>query len=442
MGSERDPKCLARVGAGAAVIMELVLNTGVISIGRVATIAAQVPGNLTVPRAELWVVLQLLGAYPPDKEVTINIDASYVVDGGNNLCKGLCGVNADLWLILADIKRQRTADTHFVNVQSHLDDKDPGWLDINTIKTKDVLGNALADGVADAAAGWRQQLDKSTIKEQQDVEDLTMKIALRLACIQQIHWDTGKGIKNWEMPPVTEAKEYKHDIIAAGLSQQLYQSGNRDQRWKNVHKCEHCKKFRCDNKFNLWLKVPCIPIMQVTEVVYSNKRNGLNTTPPTSLTIADKRRKRAPVVDPMKRRCNWQKRPRLKFLGVRDMVYALWRCPCYPSDLTRTPPALTPRTHKDPTMKLTPHRVFACETLRPAVQRLKQLRQALHPLEKTQCKANAKAGGVYRVLRLNQGYTAAKGKNVKRLTVAPYILGMMTTMAARTTKSRKQARPQ
>ena len=69
-----------------------------------AMLHSAVPGNQTVPRAEVYSVLCVLSLWDGSYPLTIITDASYTIQG---LAKGeerrnTKGVNADLWKLLYD----------------------------------------------------------------------------------------------------------------------------------------------------------------------------------------------------------------------------------------------------------------------------------------------------------------------------------------------------
>eukprot|EP00973_Karenia_brevis_P040030 5527478-Karenia_brevis.AAC.1 len=136
---------------------------------------------------------------PPTADLTLNIDASYVVKGIRNLQQGCGGVNADLWAILHKLLEDRTSHTRFCKVAAHLDDKAPSWFHGKDVQLHDLLGNALADGAAGKVAKHVQH-SQAVIAQWSEQVNLARAVALRAAVIQQIHWESGKGLERYECP--------------------------------------------------------------------------------------------------------------------------------------------------------------------------------------------------------------------------------------------------
>ena len=146
-----------------------------------------VPGRQTVPRSELWGAIHTLGSTAPTIAVSIGIDASYVVNGTNNRGALIAGPNGDLWSILYKIIDGRTGTTTIYKVKSHLDEKGPRAIKDKLISFDHLVGNTLADEVAEAAAN-RARPEANAIKSARCCESWGFSIAERLAIIQADIW--------------------------------------------------------------------------------------------------------------------------------------------------------------------------------------------------------------------------------------------------------------
>ena len=80
-GGEADvPTSIRPSGFGAATFTFQIID-GKPVVTDIAGIAGEVPGEQTVPRAEVWAATVLLSRAHPNAVVRIGIDAAYVVDG-------------------------------------------------------------------------------------------------------------------------------------------------------------------------------------------------------------------------------------------------------------------------------------------------------------------------------------------------------------------------
>ena len=90
-------------------------------------------------------------------------DAAYATNGTcerNDLRSGEYG---DLWSILFDFIDNRAGQTEFTKIKSHLDDVGPPAIQRGLARFDQLVGNTLADEVADEAAK-RVQVDHGTLR--------------------------------------------------------------------------------------------------------------------------------------------------------------------------------------------------------------------------------------------------------------------------------------
>ena len=105
----------------------------------------QVPGEQTVPRAELWAAIVLMTRCNANAVARFGIDAAYVTQGVGNRQKLVKGSNGDLWDIFFIILDMRTAETNFYKVASHLEEVGTQGVEEKFAHICDVIGNALVD---------------------------------------------------------------------------------------------------------------------------------------------------------------------------------------------------------------------------------------------------------------------------------------------------------
>ncbi len=118
----------------------------------VGCLGGQVPGKQTVPRAELWGGIQTLIRAHPEWPVDLGIDAAYVTKGCTNRGVLVQGSNGDLWRLIYDIIDNRSGSTNIFKIKSHLEDEGPKAIQLNKISFIDMVGNSLADAVAEETA--------------------------------------------------------------------------------------------------------------------------------------------------------------------------------------------------------------------------------------------------------------------------------------------------
>ena len=110
------------------------------------------PGRQTVPRAELWVAIQILRRVDGKTNIQIPINAKHVTRGITHRGDLEQGSKGDLWSILFQLIDGRSGVTDFIKVKSHLEDAGPSVIKQNKIAFHHMLANSLADVVAEEVA--------------------------------------------------------------------------------------------------------------------------------------------------------------------------------------------------------------------------------------------------------------------------------------------------
>lgn len=98
----------------------------------VALLFAKVPGNQTVPRVELWALLQTITRMTNSTECTVYVDASYVLTGLPSRTKRYSqGANGYLWTRIYEVAQ--TKQVRYPKVKSHVTNIDQ-WATYNMIE--------------------------------------------------------------------------------------------------------------------------------------------------------------------------------------------------------------------------------------------------------------------------------------------------------------------
>ena len=118
---------------------------------------SKVPGDQTVPRAELYAFLQTIRRLSETQACTVYVDASYVVNGIHHFSNKLAeGLNGDLWAQVYDCFAELRERVSVVNVKSHV--KTDEEFSLRSMSSEKIIFNEGADFAADHAV---QKLGRS-----------------------------------------------------------------------------------------------------------------------------------------------------------------------------------------------------------------------------------------------------------------------------------------
>ena len=98
--SRKTPQTLRQVAFGVATFDMHIGNDTSFTLQQTGYLGGQVPGNQTVPRAELWGAIQILSKVDGKSNIQIPIDAKYVMRGIAHNGDLVQGPNGVLWSIL------------------------------------------------------------------------------------------------------------------------------------------------------------------------------------------------------------------------------------------------------------------------------------------------------------------------------------------------------
>jgi hypothetical protein len=269
-GGPKDIPTSVKMVSFGAVSVSFEANDTAFAINEVGCIGGQVPGRQTVPRAELWGGIQVLARASSSTNISLGIDASYVVNGSaarSDRCKGS---NGDLWTILHRLIDDRSGATDIFKVKSHLEALGPGVLTNGITNITDLAGNSFADCIADLAG----ELVQAPTEDQEAAaanEDLGYTVAKRLAIVQADIWASRTGEEIFEMPDaldlqVPEAGEHVRLVI-----NKLAQNGHRLTRSSLGLSCENCHRHRAVSNKSYWMQIKCCPPLTARETVKRHK---------------------------------------------------------------------------------------------------------------------------------------------------------------------------
>ena len=80
-GSRETPKSLRQVAFGVATLSLHILSGSCFELQRLGFSGGQLPGRQTVPRAELWRIVQALCRVDEKPNIQLSIDAKNVTEG-------------------------------------------------------------------------------------------------------------------------------------------------------------------------------------------------------------------------------------------------------------------------------------------------------------------------------------------------------------------------
>ncbi len=254
-GPAYAPREAAKAGSGIAAIKWDTNVEGRRGVSSVALAGAEVPGRQTVPRAELFAIDVAADYVAEGASLTVNADASYVVDTMNkdgSRERARQGTNGALWSRLLDKLQHRGNVCTMRKVKAHLSLAD---IVRGHGTVEDILGNQVADAAAGAAAE-RALTDSDHAQTVERWTQRAFKIAQRLAVIECWHWQqepqlvpVPQPLAQWEQPqPYTARKQLEEDVAA---------KGHVLRRVGNQMVCGRCHKKRDVKQYRYWTANQC-----------------------------------------------------------------------------------------------------------------------------------------------------------------------------------------
>ena len=162
--------------------------------------------------------------------------------------------------------------THVIKVKSHLEDVGPSVIMQSKIGFHHMLGNSLADVVAEEAAK-RLLPDLNVDRKAKKAERIGIGVAKRLALVQADIWaKRGAAGDIYELEPLLTVEETRTRSATGKLVDALAQQGHLVVRHNTGLKCKGCNVYRADRQFSFWNRTPCVPRPCAAEVI-SQSRN-------------------------------------------------------------------------------------------------------------------------------------------------------------------------
>ena len=194
-----------------------------------------------------------------DASVDLGIDAAYVTNGVTNVSKLCQGENGDLWQILSLIISGRDGHTNIFKVKSHLDKRGVEAIRNKEINVLNLVGNTLADKVAEEMATLIKPSYAST-EAAKMLDIMGFTIAKRLAIIQADIWESqDHNDIIYELPAIPASSGAKQKDVNATLIAKAVQCGHRIHKCDKGHKCENCLVYKTHSKFKYWTEHKCSP---------------------------------------------------------------------------------------------------------------------------------------------------------------------------------------
>jgi hypothetical protein len=143
-----------------------------------------------------------------------------------------------------------------IKIKSHLDDEGHVAISKKLIRIDRLLGNVLADAVADAAAVTvKPSLNIVSAAKWCDSRGFT--VAKRIAIIQADAWKN--SLEVYELKPLPKINVVKQSTVNASALLTHVRQGHRLTKVSNGHRCSGCLVFRSSTNFKYWSLNKCRP---------------------------------------------------------------------------------------------------------------------------------------------------------------------------------------
>ncbi len=157
------------------------------------------------------------------------------------------------------ISDARNGRTHIYKIKSHLDKVGPAAVQKQLIRFDRLVGNTLADEVAEATA-LRIQPDMNAHSKASWCEQIGFSVAKRLAIIQADVWGCDANAGDiYELDFLEDLKPIKQSITNASTMCSLVGAGHRLQRTSRGFQCQGCRITRAIKNFSYWENNVCRP---------------------------------------------------------------------------------------------------------------------------------------------------------------------------------------
>ena len=171
----------------------------------------------------------------------------------------MTGRNGDLWGLFFMIVDMRTAEIGINKVASHIEDIGVEAVEKGFAALTDIIGNALADEVAELTAKLIQP-SKEVCKAANSIDKEAFMICIRIGFTQARLWETSDGALLYEAPEEFHSEETGIEIELQKATVELSNKGHDlipEVRGElRGHVCTLCKNFRKMSNFEMWLDGP------------------------------------------------------------------------------------------------------------------------------------------------------------------------------------------
>ena len=193
----------------------------------------------------------------------------------NNKSFYLVGRNGDLWQEVYDeinkLSNSGINDINFIKVKSHVTTQED-W-DRYNMTAEMYIFNALADEAASIASKKLTNFD--TIKQDSNYKHEVVKIARRLAAIEESIWTDNNDFKKFHGKSFDQLKQQRTEVLkrkagealsntVGGESHSLYVHG----RW---HRCRDCPAMALIKNLDYWSTKACTRIVKKATTDYMDK---------------------------------------------------------------------------------------------------------------------------------------------------------------------------
>ena len=181
-GGEGDIVKLIRPAAFGLATFDFIMESGVPTAVNIQVIGGETPGKQTVPRSELIGAIIIISRVHQNVCARLGVDASYVTDGAFNRVRLEKGSNGDLWGLFFAILDLRVGEIDIHKVSSHIEGVGAKAVTEGFAELVDIIGNALADEVAELAVKLLRPTQEA-IDEAKQMDDMAFMVCIRLGMI-------------------------------------------------------------------------------------------------------------------------------------------------------------------------------------------------------------------------------------------------------------------
>ena len=190
--------------------------------------------------------------------------------------------------MLLNVIDGRIGRTTILKVKCRLDTEGPSAIQGRESDLEQLVGNTLADQVADIAAE-RNRPDTNALKSAKRCETFGFTVAKRLAIIQACIWEEQKDeARLFDLDFLIEPSNLLQSQSDADMRTTLVDNGHRLYRKGKGFSCDNCKTYRSIRNFSFWANASCKPRPPASLLVRSRlkERARLSSAQPATKDTA------------------------------------------------------------------------------------------------------------------------------------------------------------